>query len=435
MPMANRSQSIWCDIALTLGEYLYKKMVPKAKEVYMNVSCLDVLHAQIAHDDRTIAQLLQMEASIDLPLKKTQINFYNVDNEGIRTDEPYATVTVKYEDLEAWQAEWKRVTHLVTGRVEALDGMATAGTASKVSKDMAYTLFKNVVDYADKYRGMQSVTLNEHEAYANISLDPDRHGTWHTPPHWIDSIFHLGGFIMNGSDASNTKDFFYVTPGWGSARLARPLAPGKGYRSYVKMAPMDEVNMYSGDVYVMQDGEIMGMMCQMKFRQVPRILMDRFFSAPAATKGSSATSNGNVPASKGTLKTSGTTTRDLTNHTATTTETVAAPTTAINGMQKVVEEEVPAVDAAAVAPGSDTVSAAQESGPIADALNLIATETGLELTELRDEASFVELGVDSLMSLVLSEKFKSQLNLDVKSSVFLECSCLADLKDYLSQFA
>ena len=56
--------------------------------------------------------------------------------------------------------------------------MAAAGTANTVSRNMAFTLFKNVVDYADKYRGMQSVTVNEYEAYADISLDPDRHGTW-----------------------------------------------------------------------------------------------------------------------------------------------------------------------------------------------------------------------------------------------------------------
>ena len=49
--------------------------------------------------------------------------------------------------------------------------------------------------------------------------------------------------------------------------------------------------MYSGDIYVMQEGEIIGMMCQMKFRQVPRLLMHRFFSAPAANNSPSTPSN------------------------------------------------------------------------------------------------------------------------------------------------
>ena len=394
-------------------------MVPKAKDVNMNVSNLEVFHAQIAHKDTSVAQLLQLEANIDLPAQETKIHFYNVDHEGVRSQDPYATVVVKYESLEAWQAEWKRVNHLVTGRIEALDGMAAAGTANKVSRNMAYTLFKNVVDYADKYRGMQSVTLNEHEAYADVSLDPDRHGTWNTPPHWIDSIFHLGGFIMNGSDASNTRDFFYVTPGWGSARLAKPLAPGKGYRSYVKMSPMAEVNMYSGDVYVMQDGEVMGMMGQMKFRQVPRLLMDKFFSAPAASSPSSSSSNGNFAVPKPAAP------KPIAPAVPTTSTAAAPPTAPATEQTKKKAETVPA-------PAEESAVAA-ESGPIADALKLIARETGLELEELRDEASFVELGVDSLMSLVLSEKFKSELNLDVKSSVFLECPSLGDLKDYLEQ--
>lgn len=55
------------------------------------------------------------------------------------------------------------------------------------------------------------------------------------------------------------------------------------------------------------------------------------------------------------------------------------------------------------------------------------------MAQLRDDVSFVELGVDSLMSLVLSEKFRSELGLEVKSSVFLECPSVVELKNWLSQ--
>lgn len=356
-------------------------MVPKAKDLHINVANLEVFNAQIAHKDSSIAQLLQIEANIDLPGHETKIHFHNVDNEGVRSQEPYATVIVKYECLEAWQTEWKRVNHLVNGRNEALDRMAAAGTANKVSRNMAYTLFKNVVDYADKYRGMQSFTLNEHEAYADISLDPERHGTWNTPPHWIDSIFHLGGFIMNGSDASNTKDFFYVTPGWNSARLAKPITPGKNYRSYVKMFPMAEANIYSGEVYVIQDGEIIGMMEQMKFRQVPRLLMDRFFSAPTATAGASVSSSGKVaaaepPAAKPVAATFATT------------EAVAASAADIPAADQKKMETATAPTAV-----EKSTTATTDSGPTADVLKIIARETDLEPEALRYEASFVELWV------------------------------------------
>lgn len=39
--------------------------------------------------------------------------------------------------------------------------MVAAGKACRLSKSMAYTLCKNVKDYADKYRGMDSVALND----------------------------------------------------------------------------------------------------------------------------------------------------------------------------------------------------------------------------------------------------------------------------------
>jgi hypothetical protein len=53
-------------MAVTIAEYLYKRLVSKTKEVRMNVSSMEVLHAQVAQIDTSSAQLLQVEASIDL---------------------------------------------------------------------------------------------------------------------------------------------------------------------------------------------------------------------------------------------------------------------------------------------------------------------------------------------------------------------------------
>lgn len=417
-------------MALTIGEYLYKRLVPEAKEVRMNVSNLDVLHAQVAKSDTCSAQLLEVHANIDLLTQATTIRWYNVSEDGVRAEEAYASAMVCYEDPSAWQTEWDRMTHLVHGRIEALSRMAADGTANKLSKNMAYTLFKNVVDYADRYRGMESVTLNEYEAYADVTLVPERHGTWHTPPQWIDSIFHLGGLIMNGSDASHTKDFFYVTPGWDSCRIAKPLEPGASYRSYVKMFPTKEANMYAGDVYVQQGDVVVAMMGAMKFRRVPRLLMAQFFSPPDvkqknSTGVKSSTSALVVPASKQ----------------ASATQPAAIPqkppTAAPN--PKSVKQPPPAPEtpkpAAEDSSSAASSSVAPEANPtVASCLRLIAGETGLDVEELTDEASFVELGVDSLMSLVLAAKFHNELGLEVKSSLFIECASVGKLKAWLKEY-
>lgn len=416
----------------------------------MNVTDMEVLHAQVAQMDTSSAQLLQVEATIDLSAEATTIYWYNVSEEGIRSDDSFASATVHFEDPAAWQTEWERLTHLVNGRVDALSQMAADGIANKLSKNLTYTLFKNVVDYTDKYRGMQSVVLNEYEAYADITLVPERHGTWHTPPHWIDSVCHLAGLIMNGSDASNTKDFFYVTPGWGSFRLVRPLTPGARYRSYVRMSPTKEANMYAGDVYIFQDDAVVGMMGEMKFRRVPRLLMDQFFSptdrkkknSESAPKRVASTPAAALPASSSSSSSSskepsapksGAAVPPQKLHTVAA-AAPAVPATSPPAASEPTKSSAGASAAATPAPATSTATATEENHIIADCLRLIARETGLDADELTDDSSFVELGVDSLMSLVLSEKFRTELQLEVKSSLFIECPSLRDLKAWLEEY-
>jgi len=237
---------------------------------------------------------------------------------------------------------------------------------------------------------------------------------------------------MNASDAFNTKDFFYVTPGWNSFRMDSPLEPGLGYRSYVKMLPTKEPSMHTGDIYVFQGDQIVGMMGQIKFKRVPRSLMNQFFSPPDMRKKSSgveiapkpiaSTPAQAVPVSKGTL----------------------APHSAAVFQEPKAEalaEDLSLLNEKAPVPVSEgTISAAREAAApamtevnsvIADCLELIASETGLEADELTEDAFFVELGVDSLMSLVLAEKFRNELRLEVKSSLFIQCPSIRDLKKWL----
>ena len=280
--------------------------------------------------------------------------------------------------------------------------MALEGTANRLSRNMAYNLFKSVVDYNDHYRGMQSVVLNGMEAYADIILSPDGHGTWHTPPHWIDSIFHLGGFVLNGSDVSNTKDYFYVTPGWGSSRIAKPLVAGGRYRSYVRMDSIAENNMYAGDVYVLQDGVIVAMLTEMKFCRVPRVLMNQA-AVPTSVVVQEAPAFASQP------------------------KAVVAP--AVSIVESIPAPKAPEPDDPA--PKKEVAPAISDSPLVTDCLKILARESGLDMSELVDSATFVELGVDSLMSLVLSEKFKAELGIEVKSSVFIECPNIGELKGWL----
>ncbi|KAI9792875.1 MAG: Type I Iterative PKS [Piccolia ochrophora] len=421
------TSSIHADIAYTLADYIYKKLRPKANKVDMNFANLEVAHALIAQKRSKEPQLIQVAADADLDTGVVDLQWYKVGASG-PDEEPFAHAIVEYGNGTQWLAEWERSAHLVRGRIEALEQLAETGKANKLSRSMAYRLFNNLVDYAPKYRGMHSVTLNEFEASAEVVLTTEKEGTWTVPPYFIDSVAHLAGFIMNGSDASDTKNNFFVTPGWQSMRFAKPLVAGGKYQSYVKMLETEEDGIYRGDVYILQDNVIMGMVGGIKFRRFPRVLLNTLFKAPDdKAKTTSAPSKPAPSAPK-------------------------APAVKKEALPPAVEvKPTPALPEPTPAPPVEKAPSAQPSKPVAApaasapaavdddsvvgrAMALVAKEAAVEPSELNDEAPFSSLGVDSLMSLLIAEKFREELQVEVKGSLFLEYPTVGDLRSFLVEY-
>jgi monodictyphenone polyketide synthase len=313
---------------------------------------------------------------------------------------------------------------------------------------MAYLLFaSNLVDYATKYRGMQSVVLHDMEAVADVTLSPEKGGTWTLPPYFIDSVCHLAGFIMNVTDAIDQKKNFCVTPGWSSMRFAKPLVPGAKYKSYTKMiATEEDPSIYLGDVYILQDGIIIGMVGGIKFRRYPRILLNRFFSPPddpnappvaVSTSGKSIPTRQPAPASVDALKI--TSAIAAASATAAVSETVSTAEPAMEQVGK----QVPIVHGAQNGPAVNGLGRVGEAAPVVDlasdsttvkAIQIIAAESALDMVELTDDANFGNLGIDSLMSLVIAEKFREQLGVVVNGSLFLEYPTIGDLRAWLEEY-
>ncbi|KAK4208426.1 hypothetical protein QBC37DRAFT_379096 [Rhypophila decipiens] len=413
------TSSIHADIAYTLGEYLYKKLKTGAKNVHMNIANLEVLKGLVANQSTDKPQLIQVSISTpDINTNIADLKWYNVHSDGT-VNEPFATANLYFGSATEWLDSWIPVQHLVQGRIADLERLAEAGVANRFTHNMAYLLFaNNLVDYATKYRGMHSVVLHELEAFADVVLSTDKSGSWTVPPFFIDSVAHLAGFVMNVSDAIDTKKNFCVTPGWRSMRFAKKLTPGAKYRSYVKMiATAEDPSVYLGDVYIMQDDIIMGMVGGIQFRKYPRILLSRFFSAPddakAPTVATAASANGAVPAPAHSIV------KEEKQKPATVALPAVAPTPAA--------APAPVATAGGVAP-EDADSTTSK------AINIVAAEAGLDISDLTDDASFANLGIDSLMSLVIAEKFREELGVVVSGSLFLEYPTIGDLRAWLDEY-
>ncbi|KAI0434440.1 putative polyketide synthase [Xylaria sp. FL1042] len=417
------TSSIHADIAYTLCQYLYKKLKPSNREVNMNMANLEVVKGLVCNNKTDKPQLIQVSATTpNVESNYARLEWFNVRPDGTR-DDPFASASVFFEDANEWLNSWIPATHLIQGRIQELERLAESGIANRFTRNMAYLLFaNNLVDYADKYRGMHSVVLHGLEAFADVVLTTEQGGTWTVPPHFIDSVCHLAGFIMNVSDAVDTKANYCVTPGWRSLRLAKPLVAGARYRSYVKMIPTTEdPSIYFGDVYVLQDDVIIGVMTGIQFRRYPRILLSRFFSAP---------DNAQAPPVA---------TAPSSNHTA-----PKPASHSIEVKHETVPQKAPSLPTASSQPSApapaptpapavvDVVEAPDSTTK--KAFDIVASEAGLDIADLADDASFANLGIDSLMSLVIAEKFREQLGVVVSGSLFLEYPNIGDLRAWLEEY-
>lgn len=396
----------------------------------MNISNLEVLKGLVANKKTDVPQLIQVSiATSDIDSNVAELKWYNVQANG-GVDEPFASATLIFGEASEWLNSWIPMTHLIQGRIQDLERLAEAGVANRFTNSMAYLLFgNNLVDYATKYRGMRSVVMDGLEAFADVELTTEKGGSWTVPPYFIDSVAHLAGFVMNVSDANDTKNNFCVTPGWRSMRFAKPLVAGGRYRSYVKMIPTaEDPSVYFGDVYVLQNDEIIGMVGGMEFHRYPRILLSRFFSAAddskappvaSATSAKPATGGVKAEAPKPTARQS------------------PAPLPAPRAITAAaVAKEEPATPTPAPAPSAPPAPAVdvEADTTTAKAMQIIAAEAALEMEDLTDDASFANLGVDSLMSLVIAEKFRENLGVVVGGSLFLEYPTIGDLRSWLEEY-
>jgi monodictyphenone polyketide synthase len=411
----------------------------------MEISNLVVREGLVAQKNRSVPQLIQVSISTaDIDSGVAYLEWHNVTNDGVSLadQEPIVTAQIRYGTAGDYLSSWVPALHLVQGRIEALSRMADDGIANRLSNSMAYLLFADrLVDYADRYRGMQSVVLHGLEAFADVKTKPDDEGgVWTVPPFFIDSVCHLAGFVMNVSDAIDTKNNFCVTPGWGSLRMARPLVAGGRYRSYVKMIPTaEDPTVYLGDVYVLEGDEIIGVMQAMKFRRYPRVLLNRFFT-PADIKNPT---SGSTPAANSARSTAQ----------STKLVSVPAPPPKPANVAASVPTSAPApalapalAPAPAPAPNPEPVPVqakkqdmaappvAASDSTAAKALDLVAAEAAIDLSDLQDDVSFASLGVDSLMSLVIAEKLRQQLGITVSGSLFLEYPTVRDLRVWLDEY-
>ena len=249
---------MYADLALTLANYL---LVQNPSREAAATTGLEVINVRIenpliARPNET-KHLFRVSATVSWSSNLICMAIFSVNDSGKRTA-AHAKLDVRVTPQQRWLDEWKRNTHLITARIDALTqgvhGQNGSNDSHMVKRGMAYKLFGALVEYANEYQGMAEVVLDSKrlEAVSTVKFQVDQQG-FYVNPRWIDSLGQIAGFIMNANDGVDSRTQVFINHGWERIRIAEPLQSGKIYRAYNRMQLVEKTT-YAGDTYVL-DGE------------------------------------------------------------------------------------------------------------------------------------------------------------------------------------
>ncbi|KAF2676586.1 polyketide synthase [Lentithecium fluviatile CBS 122367] len=389
--------SLWADVALTLANYM---LVHGPNKLDIDTTGLDV--ANVVVDMPLFAvptestHYFRASATTTWSSNTISMAIFSVDGNGKRTAS-HCKLDVYITIQQRWLSEWKRNTHFITSRIEAL---AQSKDSHVIRRGMAYKLFGAVVEYSNEYQGMSAVVLDSKnlEAVSTVEFQVGQQG-FNVSPKWIDSLGHIAGFIMNANDDVDSRITVFINHGWERMRIAEPLQEGKTYRAYNRMHLVEKTT-YMGDTYILENGRLVAIFEGVTFQGVPRRVLDHFF-----------------PTSKtGTAKTKPV----MTDSPARRSIPASAPTLAAHSAAQV---PIPAPQQSA-----KTKFAGSSSSIFGGILAIIGQEVGIPLSELKLESEFANLGIDSLLSLTITSKIREELGLDFPSTLFIDHPTVGDLQ-------
>jgi iterative type I PKS product template protein len=410
--------TIYADMAMTLCDYAWRAGRPNGGMPHFNVANMENMKPLVFNVNKNNPhQMMQVEANLDFNIGRGVIKYRSVLSDGKLVDQ--SKCDIAYEDPAVWTKEWERNKFLIQSRIDMLK--AGGKGIHNVQRGLAYKLFAALVTYDDKFRGMEEVILHSEglEATSLVKFQAGpKDGKFYMSPYFIDSVCHITGFIMNANDAVDSKKQVYISHGWETLRFAKALEADKTYRSWCRMQPVPGGGkMVAGDVYVFDGDEVVGVAGGVKFQCVPKALLDTLLSPSKSSATPSRSSISSISAAN--LEQ----------------QNVSEDMSRVN-VSKSTEKRKPSVDAKVSKKNKSTtkLDIPVPSNLIAQALKIISTEVGCEISELVDPIALSDLGVDSLMSLSIAGRFREELELDFASTVFNDLPTIADLKSHLRKF-
>lgn len=354
------------------------------------------------------SQLFRISAEALWSDNSVKISIYSINDKGVKTL-THVNCVVQITAARTWGNDWKRNAYLILSRIKQLRQSVEHGDAHRLKRRLVYRLFANIVEYSPDYQGMDEVVMDtsELEAVSTVRFQVDERGFYFNPQ-WIDSLGGVAGFIMNGNESPHPQAEVFINHGWDEFKMISTFEVGKSYHAYNRMQ-LVEGTLYAGDTYIFDGDKIVALIEGIKVRGFHPLRMSKhpnifkFLGVPRRVL-DGLRPPGNSSQSKPAQQ-----------------KPETKPNTRTEAKSRSTREPPPLPS--------------PNGGIWLSMLAILAEEVGVGVGELKPEIEFVELGLDSLLSLTITGRFSDELNLDLPSSVFVDCPTVKEFQQAHGQEA
>jgi iterative type I PKS product template protein len=392
------SSSVLSDMALSAARYACERLQPGATDAIITIRGLDVRHAIVVMDP-SLTQIIQVEAKYSKGSPCVYV-YFRAKTE----DSPFEEIGVceiqysqKSEEL-GWKNDLFRRRLLIDSRIEALHAATESGQGHRLLRPVVYQLFNGLVEYGARFQGIEEVSLDKdfRDAVGRVRLPPSDGGCFLYNPYLLDAVVHLAGFLAN-CGLKYPADIAFLSTGFDAWHILRPLSSTALYTSYAYLEESSDGSLLVGDVYVLEDTELVSVLSGLRFQKMKKSALSRILlsTVPASARKNTRFA-AEPPADEGYM--SGLSTGPSPS-------AVTTPPSGASTRGTSVDEDPLLVDVF---------------------LRAVAAEAGVDLSELQGDTVFADLGVDSLMTITVIASLSKDTGIELPGSFFLDNATVAE---------
>jgi iterative type I PKS product template protein len=366
-------------------------------------------------------QLLQTTVQLKWSEKLALCKFASVDDAGKVIGE-HANCELHFKETSKLDVVQVDASAIRAKMVALRAGMST-GKSFLFNKNMVYKMVTALADFDPNYRGIESIVLDSDamEACSTVNFAGLKNeGEFHTHPAFIDALSQVAGFVMNANDKSDLSQEVFVNHGWSSFQILEPILATKRYSTYVKMRET-QGKMWRGDITVFDDEKVVAWFGDIALQGVPRRLL-RYILAAEGGSTSKAGTQANSTQSKPHP-------RAAANQRSP--EKDAAKSQQLDQRKEQTEITQPKISSDIISSSLAPKKSRGDSKKILQVLQVISEESGIAVDDLTESSEFADLGVDSLLSMLIISRLNDEMAIELDTSAFIDMPTIKHLKDFL----